>query len=237
MPSPGRLVPLSVAVALAAALAVPAALAGKDDAADLKKKRDDYKAKLKEEKKLPFHDLSYYADLNVPKEFRWSQTDPPTSHDLSEKKGVQFRAAFALKEGSPPVIQVIVQKFLAKEGNSTFSVPFEYAGFSAPVGDKKKMVEGFYLDWIKKSSEPVQDKCSKEPKKVSAGPADLFGTAVATDKESKKRERRDVFGWLGEGATWIAWFEYPDYEMVEKGKLDEKVLDLMKCLKDAKPPK
>ena len=233
-----------LAVAAVAALAAgavvatlpPAALA-KDDAAERKEKRDAYKKKLKEEKKLPYHDLSYFVDVGTAKETRWTQTDPPPFDDLSEKKGGQFFATFALKEGSPPVVRVTIQKFLAKDGNTSYSLPFEYAGYSADCGDKKKMITGFYEDWIKKNTEPLKDKCDEPKKAAAAGPADLFATAVATDKESKKRERRDWYAWLGEGATWIAQFSYPDYEMVEKGKLNERVAEFMKYTKEAKPPK
>jgi len=231
-----RLAVAAAAALMAAAIvsAEPAAVFAKDDAAERKAKREEFKKKLKEDKKLPYHDLSYMVDVGTAKETRWSQTDPPPAEDLSEKKGVQFYATFTLKEGSPPVVRVVVQKFLAQDGNSTFSLPFEYAGFSAPCGDKKKMIQGFYEDWIKKNTEPVKGECIEPKKAGAAGPADLFASAVATDKESKKRERRDWYAWLGEGATWIAQFSYPDYEMVEKGKLNERVAEFMKYTKEVK---
>lgn len=226
------LVGCAAVLAVAVVAASPPEARAKDDAAERKEKREEHRKKLKEEGKLPFFDLSYFFDGKAAKETRWTQTDPPNAN-AEEKKGVQFYATWTAKEGNPPLIRVVIQKFIAQEGNSTYSTPFEYAGFSAPCGDKKKMAEGFYLDWIKQCTEPVKEKCIEPKKATAAGPADLFASAVATDKESKKRERRDWYVWGGK-ATWVVQFAFPDYEMVEKAKLDERAAEFMKFLKEDK---
>lgn len=236
--------PISIALVAAVLGAVVAhevthprsAAAAKDDPAVIKKKRDDLRAKLKEEKKFAFWDLSYAVDVKAVGELRWEHSDPPPFNDLSEKKGGQFFAQLPLKTGDAPMIKVLIQKLIHKEGNSEFNISFDHAGMSGiKTNDKNKLAEGFCKDWLKQATDPVTKECVLEPKGAKGmGPADVFTAAVATDKESKNRERREWYLWLAPNATYVAAVTYPQYDYYEKAKLKEKVVDFFKNMKELK---
>jgi len=179
------------------------------DAAALKKKRDDFRAARKKEGKLPFLDLSYAADPVAIKDTRWTQTDPPHPQ-AKEETGTQLSAGWSASTTQPGGISVVVNKYIHKslDGKSEFTFNFEKAGITCKTADKAKMAEGFFMDW-KKELKADDAKCTP-PKDSNVGPADTYASVAGTDPVAQKRTRKDLYVWTGPNTTWVALVEFSD---------------------------
>jgi hypothetical protein len=112
------------------------------------------------------------------------------------------------------------------EKRSPSQFGFKAAGTTCMVSKIDEMAKGLYDDWLAESTEPIKDHC-KEPKKQETGVAEWYATAVATDKELKKRVRKDWYVWGTTGAgipcTWFATVTISD-----KFKDTEEVIQIAK---------
>lgn len=237
---------LALAAFAGAALAAPLPVFAKDDpkaakeakdAEALKKRRNEYREKLKtKEGKLPFFDLSYAADPVKIKDTRWTQSDPPHPQ-AKEEDGMQLNATWSASQQQQGGIRVQVYKMIHKslDGKSEFSYPFTNAGKQPKCADQSGMTEGFFLEWKKTMGDVVEKKCV-EPKKSGVGPASQFASVIGTDKESQKRERRDVYTWLGPNATWVTLVTFSDKYLDDPAIL-AKAEEFIDSFKELKPPK
>jgi hypothetical protein len=208
--------------------------AAKDDPAAKQKAKDDLKKELKDTKKyFVYYDLSYYVDAPKLKESRWVWKDPPPYSPISDKQGAEFYAEWVPTAGGEAGIRIVVEKMPHSETKggqkSVFSHEFKSWGKTVPVSKVDDMAKGFYFDWMKESAEPIVASCH-EPKKQSTGPADWYATAVATDKDEKKRVRKDWYLWISQtpagACTWVATVTIADkFKDVEE--VIQRVKDLM----------
>lgn len=233
---------------IAGAFALSAALvpvfetaAAKDDPAAQQKAREELRKELKETKKyFVFHDLSYFVDAPKLKDSRWDWKDPPPFSNVSEKQGGQFYATWVPNAGGEWGIRVVVNKmpFSERKGNTTsnFSYEFKSWGKSVLISKVDEMALGFYEDWLKESSEPLKEHCDA-PKKMKVGPSDWYATAVATDKEEKKRVRKDWYVWAapyaGTQCLWVAEFTFQD-KFKEVEEVIKRSKDVMKEITEIK---
>jgi hypothetical protein len=241
---------LALAALGGAALSIaadPAPLLAKDEkkkddakdakkAADLKKDRDAYREKVKKEGKLPFFDLSYAADPVKIEDTRWTQNDPPHPQ-AEEDKGLQLNAMWSASAQQQGGITVRVNKFIhtSPDGKSVYSYTFEKAGIQCKTAEIGKMTEGFYEDWKKELKDVVEKKC-KAPDKCKVGPASTYASVVGTDPEAQKRERRDIYTWLGPNTTWAAIVTISD-KYLDDPAIMKKAEEFIGSFKELKAPK
>lgn len=226
-------------VAVAGIAFPPAAEAGDDvkKALELKKKRDAFRKKLKDDQKLPFFDLSYAADLKVCKDLRWTQTDPPPFQEVKEEQGGQFFAVWSpdITKGTGIVIKAI--KMVHKLGNSEYSNEFKYIGKKVKCSDDDGILEGYYEDFkiVAKPDERQLAKCIA-PKKRKVGPADGYASVWGTDPETKKPTRQDFYKWKSGNETWVVIAEFNE-KFLDDPDILEKAEELIRSIKELKPPK
>lgn len=214
------------------------AIAGEKDPVKLKEKRDAYRKKQEEAGINCYLDMTYGVDRGTkdkPKiDSRWSKST--FESDWKEDKGPQFRIVFSdskFPEGSGIVF--FVQKFIHKQGNSEFSVPFDHAGKSPKTGDKNGMIEGFYAEYANTLKDLVKDKCVP-PKKATVKPADLYASVVGTNPSSTKRERMDFYIWQGPNTTWSVTVTFTGVCQEKSEIFEEKVEEVLKATKELKAP-
>lgn len=233
---------VAAAIAAAALLTPTITLLAKDDPAALKAAQDAVRKDLKEAKKVPSADLAYVIDTTKLKDGRWTFKDvaPPTD----EIQGLMFHAEFPSGNATDTSssISVVIQKcaHVKKEANGTATMnrPFKAWGKSVEMADLDGIAEGEYQEFILTATDAIPDKCTPPSKKGAVGPAKLWGSAVATDKESKKRVRKDWFLWIAQdkrlgGLTW--WAEATTAEkFIDTPEWNAKLVDLMKNIVELK---
>lgn len=224
--------------AVAGSAVMPVTAFAKDDPVKLKEDREKFRKKQEEAGINCYLDMTYGVDRgpkDKPKiDSRWSKTT--TQEDWKEDKGPQFRIVFSdpkVTDGSGIVF--FVQKFIHKQGNSEFNVPFEHAGKSPKTADKNGMIEGFYAEYANSFKDLIKEKCV-QPKKVKKGPADLFASVVGTAPGSGKRERMDFYIWQGPNTTWAVTVTYTGLCQDKSESFEDKVDDVLKAHKELKAP-
>jgi hypothetical protein len=216
---------------------VPSAHA-KDDPVKLKEAREKFRKDQQAKGIACYFDLSYGVDKGKPEkpnvDSRWSME--AAGSDWTENKGVQFRATFSdTKFPAGAQIDFIVQKFLHREGNSEFNIPFERAGLSPKTSDLKGVIEGAHTEYVKTLTDIVKDKTFAE-KKSNAGPAKIQSSITGTSPDSKQRIRVDHFGWIGPNTTWFVRVTYSGLCCEKSDQFEERVTELLKYTKSLKAP-
>jgi hypothetical protein len=237
---------LYVAAAVAAAyLATPTfGVSAKEDPAKQAADRDALRKEYEAAKKYLTQDLTYFVDSSKLKDSRWEiSTKLPAGPDPNQ--GIMFSADFP--SGNPtdatPSIQFRVFKCaqsVTKDGKkSTYSHEFKAWGKSVDLANVKEMAEGYYMEFMASATEPIAAK-SKKPDKHEVGPAKLWGCAVGTDKESKKRVRMDWYFWTDANkvASFLWWAEVTTADkFIDNKEWIDKIDDLMKNMAEVKDPR
>jgi len=108
---------------------------------------------------------------------------------------------------------------------------FNSWGKSVAVADCAAMCAGFYWDWTLSARDVVRA-WSVKPQAVVAGPARTWGDAVATDRQSERRERRDWYCWsTTTRVTYLAEFVTTDFERPMNDACSTKILAVMKSIR------
>jgi hypothetical protein len=235
----------SVAAAIAAAAILTPALTAvaKDDPAVAAAAREKVRAEYKAKKWYPFSDLKFFVDSTKLKDQRWEFKDVKAPEALDEGGAVY---AVDLPSGNPndatPSIRLFIQKWphYKQQGSAraTSTLAFKSWGKSVEISNVDQMCEGFYQDWLKSATDPIKDKCKPPEKKGGIGPAKLWGYAVATDKDSKKRERHDWFAWTTTDPpvpfTYMCEFTVTDSKFIDNEDWMAKIPEFMKNMKELK---
>ena len=234
-----KLKKLTLAAGIAGLLLATPALAKKTDAEKEKEWKEKVTKKYVEKKEgALFHDYSHWVDLKSLKDTRWTVTKDLSKmvKDLKAESGPQLHATWTLSaQSGGAAITMLVIKMPHKKGNSVFNQPFDNIGESIKVADAKKMHDAFYRDWVKASTDVVESKCV-EPRKSKVGPASFYACAVATDKESKQREKREWYAWTTPNTTWILQVNYGK-DVIDKEAVAEKAEAFVDAIDEVKDRK
>ena len=239
---------LVAAAFVATAALVPTATAsGKDDPAAITAMREKVRTELKTKKMYPFSDLRFYVpDFTKMKEQRWDIKDvnaPATPEDA----GLVFHAEIpgSNPNDATPSVRLIIQRWphFKQQGSQRAgnSLPFKNWGKSVDIKEWKLIAEGFYQDWIREATEVQKEKSKVPDERGAVGPAKMWGYATALDKESKKRERRDWYGWVTNDPpvpfTYLAAFVVSDMKLADNDDFMVKLTELIKNIKELKDPR
>ena len=238
--------PFAIAAAVAAAalltpvLTAPPVLA-KDDPAAAAKAREEVRKDLKEAKKQPFADLSYVVDTTKLADGRWEFRDVPPPADPDQ--GTMFNATFPSGNATDASASItfVVGKCIQvnNQTKKEYSQQFKSIGKSVKMSQVEDYAKGLYQEWMATATDQIKDKC-KETDKKSVGPSKYWGCAVGTDKELKKRVRKDWFVWVSNTSagswTWTAEATTSEKFIDNKDWL-EKLDNLMKNIKELKDPR
>lgn len=234
-------------VSLAVVGAAAALLAGgpvvtakeKDDpaaiAATRLKIRDEYVAK----KVYPTADLSYAVDSAKLKDGRWviRVMPAPENPDQGHMFSADFPSGNATDASSSIQFNVFkcIQYKMEGKARSNKQYEFKAWGKSVPMTDVEQFATGLYEDWIRLATDVIKDKGKRPDNKGTVGPAKYWGYAVGTDKDEKKRVRKDWYVWVQNGSagafTW--WAEVTTAEkFVDNPDWIAKIEDMMKNFKE-----
>jgi hypothetical protein len=232
-PMLARIVSVAAAVAVAC-VAVPTIVAyAKEDPAKAAAARDALKKEYKAAKKYITADFTYYVDSTKLK-YTWDFKDvaPPADPD----QGLMMEASMSpMASDTTQSVNMVIQKCAQKNDTKhvEYTNQFKAWGKTVKMADVENLIMGFYQEFMLTCTDPIKDR-SHPPMKRDVGPAKLWACAVGTDKEEKKRVRKDWFVWpLNDKGAWT-WFA--SSTMAEKLIADpkdeknwaEKVDDLMK---------
>lgn len=238
-----RVFALAAAVGCSAFVAFEVAAVAKDDPAAIKIARDAVRKDLAAKKMHPTADLSYVVDTNKLKDQRWEIKDLPEPADPWQ--GLMFEATFPSGNQTDPApsIDFLVQKCVQQktEGGKTqpFAREFKACGKNVKLADVEGLVSACYEEFLATATDPIKDKC-KPTTKCSVGPAKLWATAVATDKEAKKRVRMDWYAWAASTKvgtfTWTVTVTTSE-RFIDNKDWPDKVEELLKNFKELNDPR
>ncbi len=145
------------------------------------------------------HDLAYWVDVKKLDDSRWKiveLTDP------NHERGLQLHARWSNEASSQPgmTIDVFIVKHLHSRlsanvrERTTFSMPFDNIGKSVKASDVEGLIDAFYEDWRRGSTDVIERKC-KKPRKSKFKVPKFEAAATATPKEAEERVRREWYLW------------------------------------------
>jgi len=238
---------------LAAFTVAPAAAAGADDIDDARKKAkegmdvlvpDEYErifgermAKLGQ---LSFIDQEYCLAKALGKDTGWSAPDKPFVFKPSMASGPVFWATWSSgkKAEAQPSVTFVVTRYVGADGKTTFGE------MEAANSDAFALVQAASRAWsagLEKVTPPAEgepaptDPAAKEAEadrlacveavKKANGVATVFAAAQGRLTATKKRQRREWYGWSGKDASWVVCARYDESVLsktnaaLTKGKL------------------
>lgn len=235
-----RWIPAAVALTAAVIFTTSAVLAKGDDAEKMKEDRDKVREAYEDPEKkagYTFYDLAYWVDVAKLEETRWSKN---AVREPKHDRGLQLHAKWenAASAAGGMTIEVFINKLIHKEQKGSviqpYSYPFDNLGESVSCVDHEAIIEGFYEDWKKGSKDVIEDQCTDVKKSKFKVPK-YEAAAVATDKDSETRERREWYVWSDgkQVATYVVEIRYGT-ALLDNENLLEKGRDFVKNLKELK---
>lgn len=239
-----RIFAVAAAVGCAVVLALGSAAVAKDDPAAIKAARDAVRKDLAAKKKHPTADLTYVIDTEKLKDKRWEFRDLPEPAEpwQGHMLAVSFPSGNATDTSPSITLNAFKCVHFVQEGKSRrpFAHDFKTIGRNVPVSEVEKLAVGYYDEFIATASDLSKDKCSSPESKSGVGPAKYWGTAVGTDKEEKRKVRKDWYFWSASTkiGTFTWWVEVTTGEkFIDVKEWQEKVDELMKNLKELSDPR
>mgnify|MGYP001379577567 CR=1 FL=1 len=227
--------------AAASGLLTLSSVAGAKDLSpeQMAEQREKVRADYEGEKKggYTFYDLKYWVDAAKLEDKRWSKEK---RDGLKHTDGLQLLAKWTVNSSAAGnnSITVVVQKWIhfTRNGNSQSNtvITFDNYGDSVSPTDVEKLCEAYYENFRRGSKDVIDDQCQK-PKKCSLPVPKVEAAAVATDKDSGERERREWYIWSDnkETATYVVSITY-SASLLDKPDVIEKGRDFVKSIRELK---